>query len=269
MRVLDFKGAVFRAHEWVLEEPYSRSAHVHTSNTAALVDDYDTVEAAAERGLRANPGDPILINNKAFAQLRNGRTAEAAVTFAPLQSSVDDPTKIAEMATYGLLLMSQGNVIEGTQCYEEAIRRANEKGDARTALRAALNLMISSVDVSNSIDPDFLKHVATRLRETSDPSSLGTAMSLSRHLSKAQLEANPEIQEAMRMFTSALKEGQIRLLESRFAQSVQEATKSPLKEQKEASIAPDETLTSKEREADLSTAEDVGERAVTKQTISN
>jgi hypothetical protein len=165
--------------------------------------------------------------------------------------------------------MSQGNVVEGTDCYEEAIRRANEKGDAGTALRGALNLLISTVDVCKSIDPELLKLVARRLRETSSPGCLGTAMSLSRHLSKAPLGDTPEIQEATRKFTSALKEGQVKLLESVFAHSVQEATKSPITEASEVSIATDETLTPRESEADLPPTEEAAELRVTKQTIPN
>src|SRR5205809_5713510 len=81
--VLDFKKALTRAHEWVLEEPYLKSAHIQASTTASLLDDYTTEAAAANRGLQANPGDIILHNNLAFALLRSGDIAGALNAFEP------------------------------------------------------------------------------------------------------------------------------------------------------------------------------------------
>jgi hypothetical protein len=120
---------------------------------------------------------------------------------------------------------------------------ANQSGDGRTALRAALNLLISGVDVCHSIDPDLLKQTARRLRDTTDPGCLGTAMSLSRRLANAQFADAAGTEESAQEFESALRESRIKLLQSMFAESVQHATKgsSASDPESEASVSANET----------------------------
>lgn len=225
--ILDFKGAVSRAHEWVLEEPYSRSAHVHGSNSASMIDDYKTAQEVAERGLRANPGDQILINNLAFAQLRRGWVYEASRTFEPLRSALDDPKEVTVLATYGLLLMAQGNLEDGRRFYEESIWRASDAGDRRTALRAALNFLISGIDLARSVDSNVLKQSTVALRDSVDPSCIGTAMTVARRLKAAQLDETGDLSKTAAEFTSAMEESRSKLLRSIFAETLQEATQEP------------------------------------------
>ena len=222
--ILDFKGAVSRAHEWVLEEPYSRSAHVHGSNSACLIDDFQTAQEVAKRGLRANPGDHTLTNNLTFAQLRRGDVVEAAQTFEPLRPSLDDPKEVTVLATFGLLLMAQGNVQEGSKFYEESIRRARDAGDRRTALRATLHFLISSLDIARSVDINALNQSALALKETIDPGCVGTALAVARRLNAAAFGDSEKLQKAATEFTSAVRESRVKLLRSLFAESLQEST---------------------------------------------
>ena len=225
--ILDFKGAVSRAHEWVLEEPYSRSAHVHGSNSACIIDDYKTAQEVAERGLRANPGDQTLINNLAFAQLRRGRVSEAARTFEPLCSALNDPKEVTVLATYGLLRMAQGNVEDGRRFYEESIRRASDAGDRRTALRATLHFLISGIDLSRSVDTNALKQSTVALKDSVDASCVGLAMTVARRLKTAQLDEGGDLRKAAAEFTSVMAESRVKLLSSIFAESLQQATQAP------------------------------------------
>lgn len=222
--VLDFEAAMTRAHEWVLEEPYSRAAHLHTSNTATLIDDFKTAVAAAERGLQANPGDLVLLNNLAFARLRSGDAAGGATAFEPVKAVLDDPKRVVEMATYGLLQMRLGDHAGGIAAYETAIARANQLADPKTALRAVLNLLISMHDICQSVQVDILEQAALHIRGAIEPQCIGTAMSLARRLLRKDFMKPDALQRAATEFIAAAKEGAGKLLSSLFAESVDKAT---------------------------------------------
>ncbi|HMF02036.1 MAG TPA: hypothetical protein VKK06_19250 [Terriglobia bacterium] len=231
--VLDFKGALARAHEWVLEEPYSKAAHILTASTASLLDDYTTAAKASDRGLQANPGDIILHNNLAFARLRSGDLAGALSAFEPIRAVLLEPDRIAEIATFGLLQMSSGDHAAGIAAYEMAIRRATEAREPKTALRAALNLLISTSDICHSVDMNLLRQATSQLRNSTQPDILGTAMSLARRLRRREYPEPPD-EGVVIEFVQAIREGAGKLLSSLFAESVQKATGAESPESEEA-----------------------------------
>ncbi len=222
--IMDFNGALVGARDWILEEPFSKPAHVHASHTACLIGAYEEAETTARHGLRANRDDRTLQNNLVFAQLRRGRIEEAEKNFAPLKGSLSDPKEIAPLATYGLLLMSQGYIIDGRLYYQKAIERATSLGDTRMAIRAALHLVISMLDTTKRIDTEPLKAVTNRVRQLQDASCLATASVLARRLRKADLSKSEGAKTCVEAFLSAVDEAENNLLHSPFADSVRAST---------------------------------------------
>ena len=131
------------------------------------------------------------------------------------------------LATYGLLLMAQGNLEDGRRFYEESIRRASDAGDRRTALRAALHFLISGIDLARSVDTSVLKQSTVALRDSVDPSCIGTAMTVARRLKTAQFDKTGTLSKTAVEFTSAMEESRSKLLHSIFAETLQEATQKP------------------------------------------
>jgi tetratricopeptide (TPR) repeat protein len=222
--ILDFKGAVLKAQDWVLEEPYSGSAHVHASHSACLIGDYTEAEATAERGLKANRRDPALLNNLVFAQLRRGRIGAAEANFELLRPLLNDPKEIAPMATYGLLLMSQSHILEGIACYDDAISRARQMGDSRAAFRASVNLLISILENTKRVDTERLRAVTASLKNIQDASCLGTALILAARLGMADLTKSRDLDLSVTEFIQTIDEAQHTLLGSAFATSIRDAT---------------------------------------------
>jgi tetratricopeptide (TPR) repeat protein len=222
--ILDFKGALVRAQDWILEEPFSKSAHIHASHTACLIGAYEEAEATARRGLRANRKDHTLLNNLVFAQLRRGNIEAAEKNFEPLKDLLADSEDIAPLATYGLLLMSQGNILGGRLYYEQAIERATQLGNPRTAVRAALHLVMSMLDMTKRIDTQTLRAVTAPVRNLQDAGCLGTASILVRRLRKADLSKSDESKSVVTEFIEAVDESQQKLLASEFTASVRNST---------------------------------------------
>jgi tetratricopeptide (TPR) repeat protein len=218
--IMDFKGALVDARDWILEEPFSKPAHIHASHTACLIGAYEEAESAARQGLRANPDDRTLRNNLVFAELRRGKIEDAEKSFAPLKSSLSDPKEIAPLATYGLLLMTQGHIMDGRLCYEQAIERATVIGDNRMAIRAALHLVISMLDMTRRIDTEVLQAVTGPVRELQDAACLGTASVLACRLRSADLSKSQNAKESVEAFLSAVEEAEGKLSRSEFTDSV-------------------------------------------------
>ena len=203
--MLDFEAVNPIVQDWALEEPFSRSPFILGSNAACLTDSYADAEVLANQGLLANPKDPILLNNLAFAQLRQGNLKGAQESFEPVKSRLSDPKEIAPMATNGLLQMLLGDVSGGVESYLTAIRRAHDLGDRRLVLRATLNLMISTLDVTKSVELPLLKSAQTALRGQTDAGCLGAALAITRRLERSDLSGTDELSTGAREFCDAVK----------------------------------------------------------------
>jgi tetratricopeptide (TPR) repeat protein len=203
--MLDFDAVNPIVQDWALEEPFSRSPYVLGSNAACLTDSFSDAENLARQGLLANPRDLVLLNNLAFAQLRQGNLNAAEVTFAPVRACLSDPKEVAPMATNGLLRMMRGEVEEGVDSYLTAIRRAHDLGDRRLVLRATLNLVISTLDVAKKVDLPLLKSAQVALRGQSDAGCLGAALAITRRLERSDISGTDELSTGAREFCDAVK----------------------------------------------------------------
>jgi hypothetical protein len=198
---LDFKAAADACTEWAFEEPYSRDPHVLGSLAACQAGDFLRAEQLAKAGLVANPRDHCLLNNLAFSQLHNGAVEKAAETFAPLIPLVSKSDQIAPTATFGMLRMAQGNVVDGDAYYALAIQRALDLRDRPLALRATLNYVLSRITFTKTIDISFVRTVTAALQQIQDPGCIGVAHAIARKLDHSDLKGSDELSMAVREFS--------------------------------------------------------------------
>ncbi len=133
-------SAIRQYQEWLVDEPFSSRPAIFGSYLASIVEDnYRLAEEFALRGLRANPKDPILLNNLAVALVGEGRLDDARATFSKIGEAPEDFRSMLS-ATEGLFKFRTGNADEGRRLYQEAMTQARRIGDRRTEALAAVHL---------------------------------------------------------------------------------------------------------------------------------
>jgi Flp pilus assembly protein TadD len=123
---LDWESALSQAAEWQLDEPFASRPAVFGSFVASVVkNDVNLGARFAKRGLAAEPSEPTLLNNLSFALALSGDISGARSTLnRVVAESLDAPTRIAVLATGGLIEYRDGNADGGRLLYESAIKSA-------------------------------------------------------------------------------------------------------------------------------------------------
>jgi len=90
-------------------------------------------------GLRSNPYEFTLLNNKAYSLAIENKVEEAEKTFSQIDSNtLNDKDKIAYTATMGLISYRNGAEEQGGSLYEQAEQLAKKQKDERTAFRVRI-----------------------------------------------------------------------------------------------------------------------------------
>jgi len=138
-----WKESLHAAFDWVRDQPFSTRPVVFASFVAgSLLEDYRSCERIVEIGLRANPGEPMLLNDLAFAFASGGQIDKAEKTFLKIDSvKVTEPAeKIVLIATQGLINFRRGFHEAGRGDYRLAIESAKRHRLHRTAAIASIYL---------------------------------------------------------------------------------------------------------------------------------
>lgn len=133
----EWRRALKLSLNWLRDQPFSKRPVLFASYIAASVlEDYRDCERIVEVGLRANPEEPILLNNLAFALASSDQIYRANEAFSKIKLSKvrDESEMIAITATQGLLLFRNGLPDAGRLYYKRAIDQATRRGfkDSRT-----------------------------------------------------------------------------------------------------------------------------------------
>jgi tetratricopeptide (TPR) repeat protein len=122
--------------EWLRDQPFSKRPAVFTSYVASLIEDYEKSISILKKSLNANPDDPTLINNLAFALGSANRLDEAENALRQIDiAEMKGLPAITLAATAGLLLFRSGSPDRGRDLYNLAISRASEQGGLRNVER--------------------------------------------------------------------------------------------------------------------------------------
>ena len=135
--------ATAECQEWLNDEPFSRRASILGSFTASVEEDYRLSIEISERGLKANPYDPAILNNLIFSLASSNQLDVAEKWFRRLDRSKneDESNKICLVATHGLLLFRRAEIDAWRHAYHKAIELS--AGVGRMDLKAAATIYLA------------------------------------------------------------------------------------------------------------------------------
>jgi len=165
-------NALKATHCWHEDEPFSaRPAMLGSFIAASAQQDFKLAEQIAKRGLIANPHNPTLRNNLAFAQGCAGQVKAAVSTLG--QVRVDEPTaqqRVALTATAGLIAFRSGDPELGRQRYLEAMQLAKSEELQLEISLVAIHLAREELRADSLHLSDSLSIVREALTDFSAPS---------------------------------------------------------------------------------------------------
>lgn len=134
----DAKTAIHNARGWLLDEPFSvRPAMIGSFYCAAHFETYEAAISFADRGLRANPNHPGLLNNKLVSLASMGRIDEAQVILRRLAQYRYNPDfRVHYLAAQGIISFRDGHTDDGRRCYSEAVQAAQDANSPDLAFLA-------------------------------------------------------------------------------------------------------------------------------------
>jgi tetratricopeptide (TPR) repeat protein len=141
----DWPTALRNAQQWQADQEFSsRPAMMGSYIASVIFENYVLARQIANRGRAANPDEPTLLNNLAFASASAGDLSEAQLWLKHALST-GQPT-VALTATHGLVCFRAGLIEEGRALYLKAIESAGHgtKQRALAALFLAREEILSS-----------------------------------------------------------------------------------------------------------------------------
>lgn len=121
----EWRQAVIECKKWTHDEPYSSRPTILGSYIAAVgMEDYLECRRLATAGLRANPRNFALLNNKAFAcvQMQDIDKAQGILAYLS-RFRLEDEERAVYLATSGLVAYRVGKKHKGQRLYREALKR--------------------------------------------------------------------------------------------------------------------------------------------------
>lgn len=156
----DYSQSLVTAIDWIEDMPFTRRPVQFAANIAySFLKEYNTAIDILDLGLKSNPNNPMLLNNKAYACALSGQTVEAGRIIQEakkLQLSAD--TKVCLIATEGLTEYRKGNIEEGRKLYTEAILLAkNSFSEPYIMNTAILNFTREEARADKDFDKSLLE----------------------------------------------------------------------------------------------------------------
>ena len=124
---------------------------------AAHFGSHEAAISFADRGLRANPNHPALLNNKLVSLASIGRIDEALVILRLLAQWRYDPDyRVHYLAAQGIIAFRSGHIDDGRRYYSEAVQAAHDSDNSDSAFLACAYWLeqeaTASVDSQSYID---------------------------------------------------------------------------------------------------------------------
>ncbi len=160
----NFKAALTSAWAWLDDQPFSVGPAASGSFAASSgEDDQEGALKILERGLTANPGHMLLLNNKAYALASLGRVREAEEAISRVSSGQNRGAEITLVATRGLVEYRKGNHQAGRELYDLAIGLfgAGSANKSRALLMHARESFVANAAWAKEIYADAIKTVST------------------------------------------------------------------------------------------------------------
>ena len=163
--------AVTATEGWLNDEPFSgRPAILGSFLAGAAQQDFAKSERLARFGLVANPNEPTLINNLAFAQACSGNPDEATRTLSQFpKKDLTPEQETALIATAGLIEYRSGKFEAGRVKYREAIEYARIHKLSSHRLRATIHYAREELRANPGAAHEAVREAAAISRNSQDP----------------------------------------------------------------------------------------------------
>jgi tetratricopeptide (TPR) repeat protein len=137
----DWATATHNASIWLGDEPFStRAASLGAFVAAEMLQNFESAEGIATRGLIVSPHDAILLNNRAYSRSCLGNIYGAREDLKNAQSvAVDETDRICLLATEGCIEYRSGDTISGSKLYRSAIERGMTAAHKEYSQRALIH----------------------------------------------------------------------------------------------------------------------------------
>lgn len=168
---LDWEGVVGASMDWSLDEPYSSRPAVLGSYAAATgLENFELAASITRNGLIANPNEPSLINNYAFALANQNKLSEAlTILQTATRPAASIAAEVAFKATEGLIDIKLGNWESGKSKYLDAIDLARKESLYKMGVLASIHYVQEMVEIGQISINDAIDFVEKMAPRTSDP----------------------------------------------------------------------------------------------------
>ena len=170
VRLGEWNDALMNCIGWAWDEPFSSSPCATGSFLSTSVfEDFQLGLEFCEQGLRANPEDNDLINNKTVCLANLGYLDRAINTFRTM-GDIDkkSPLAVSSVATAGLLEYRRGNLDEGRNLYKEAMTIAEKNNHKNHSIMAALYLANEEIRANGDHAEEYTKQAQSLAEKTDD-----------------------------------------------------------------------------------------------------
>lgn len=156
----DYSKSLEAAVDWIEDMPFTSRPVQFAANLAySFLKDYDTAVEILDIGLKANPNNPSLLNNKAYVCALSGNIVEARLAIQEAKRlQMSTTVKVCLLATEGLTEFRIGNKEEGRELYAQAIQLAKtSSNDPHLINTAILNYIREEVRANKAFDKSYLE----------------------------------------------------------------------------------------------------------------
>lgn len=162
---IELNKACESAHNWLNDEPFSARPALFGSFVAGVaMENYKDALQFLDHGLKPNPHNTALLNNRALFLAKTGKLddAEEALKKARQHNNGGSELDVTLMATTGLLHFRKGEVSLGRQKYLEAIAKAKNEGRVGQETMGLIFLAREELDANT----DHAKEAIKRAEES-------------------------------------------------------------------------------------------------------
>ena len=159
---------------WLFDQPFSSGPCEFGSYVAAVaLEDHEISRKFARRGLKANPSDFTLLNNRAFACINLNEFEEATEMLARAHRlNLSDRERVVLQATHGLLAFRKGAIAIGHQLYTSARSRARKlRGEDGKKLLASASVFQAIEEMEHDVSDNeaVILEASQTVRRVDDP----------------------------------------------------------------------------------------------------
>lgn len=129
----DYVKSLQYAKQWIAQEPYSTRAILYAYELAiSYLRDLKSSQEIMDNALKNHKGNPIFINNYAYALALDGKLMDAENVISKLKKinfSSSETIDICLLATKGMIAFRKGDAENGIKLYLNAIEKSKKRSD--------------------------------------------------------------------------------------------------------------------------------------------